>query len=582
MATLPLLSMHGSYAAPQPRFEAEVRRLLRRAGDPFFLATSPLAQALCHATGIPNAKQALIRTIDGAFAQRSGEARLCALLHAPVEGTPEAELPDALRVSRRHLLRRRAKAVTILAAHIRQIVGGSTLTSLPEKPGAALQPLDAIGELLTLAIRERIEMGAFDERFSDLQHYVDPALYEIFTAQARAIAGLDAGGDAGSQLALAVADAGSAETRFELESVALLRARHNGDARALEASARNMRRLAGERPSWVLRALLAQAESSLRRGRLQEANALLDAIDRKGAASFAAIELVCASVLRAELALAQGDDALAERFASAAYLVLRGRHFNAYKCQTIVARARLRLGASWTAPSDTGSLTAPAWDRVALDVELARHLAIAGDAPRARSVARDSFRVATDCGYQTLAARAAATIGALHAGKERRMWYFRALALTLPTRDRSAALDLFALEATPLAATLRLATAPADFVDLLYEGLVVAIPPLRGDCRSEAEATRAFLKELLLGLLDSASPPRDPVDAAAALAKQAPAAARTLAYFSASASDLIGTVMQAVVGLGERSKVQYRLDDALHEVERCANARENPLRFWVG
>jgi hypothetical protein len=582
MATLPLLSMHGSYATPQPRFEAEVRRLLRRAGDPFFLATSPLAQALCHATGIPNAKQALIRTIDGAFAQRSGESRLCALLHAPVEGMPETELPDALRVSRRHLLRRRAKAVTILAAHIRHIVGRSTLATAPEEPGRPVQPLDAIGELFSLAVRERVEMGAFDERFSDLERYVDPALYEVFAAQARQIAGLEAGAGAQSRLAFAVAGAGTAETRFELESLALMRARHTGDARAFEAVARNLRRLAGERPAWVLRALLAQAESSLRRGRLQEANALLDAIDRKGAASFAAIELVCASMLRAELALAQGDDVLAESFASAAYLVLRGRNFNAYKCQTIVARARLRLGASWTAPSDAGALAAPAWDRIALDVELARHLAMAGDAARARSIARDSFRVASDCGYVTLAARAAATIGALHGGKERRTWYLRALALALPARDRSGVLDLFALEGAPLAATLKLATAPADFIDLLYQSLIVGIPPARGDGASEAQAGYAFLKALVAGLLEASARPWDPAEAAATLAKEAPAVARTLAYYSASASELIGTVMHAVVGLGERSKVQYRLDDALHEIERHPNSRANPLRFLVG
>jgi hypothetical protein len=83
-------------------------------------------------------------------------------------------------------------------------------------------------------------------------------------------------------------------------------------------------------------------------------------------------------------------------------------------------------------------------------------------------------------------------------------------------------------------------------------------------------------------MLDVAARPRHPADAAAALARDAPAVARTLAYFSASASDLIGTLMQAVVGLGDRSKVQYRLDDALREVERCANARANPLRFLVG
>jgi hypothetical protein len=580
MATLPLLSMYGSYAAPQPRFEAEVRRLLRRSGDPFFLATSPLAQALCHATGIPNAKHALIRAIDGAFAQRSGESRLRALLHAPVEGTPETDLPDALRVSRRHLLRRRAKAVTILAAHIRRIVRWSAPTAPPEEAGSVLQPLDAIGELLSLAIRERVEMGAFDERLTDLEHYVDPALYAVFAAQARQIAGLDAGPGAQSQLAFAAT--GSAETRFELETLALLRARHGGNARTLEAVSRNLKRLAGERPSWLLRALLAQAESSLRRGCLQEAGAQLDAIDRKGVASFAAFEPVCASMLRGELAFAQGDDALAERFASAAYLVLRGRHFNAYKCQTLVARARLRLGIPWAAPNDAGLLAAPAWDRIALDVELARHLAMAGDAARAKSFARDSFRVASVRGYQTLAARAAATIGALLGGKERRMWYLRALALALPTRDRSAVLDLFALEATPLAATLRLATAPADFVDMLYDGLIAAIPPLRDGGRSEAPAANAFLRNLVVRLLDAPARPRGAAEAAAALIDEAPAFAHALSYFAASASELIATVMQAVVGFGERSKVQYRLDEALHEVERHATVRANPLRFLVG
>ncbi|HEX4013135.1 MAG TPA: hypothetical protein VHX17_04490 [Candidatus Cybelea sp.] len=576
MATLPLLSAYGSYAAPQPRFEAEVRRLLRRAKDPLFLATSPLAQALCNATGIPNAKQALISTIDGAFAHRAKESRLLALLRAPVTGAAEVELPDALRVTRRHLLRRRAKAVAILAAHIRQLVGPTSDAMPAPWVEKIVQPLDTIAELISLAVRERVETGTFDDKVTDLKGSINPALYSVFAAQARQIAGT---GGSGSGVELAPAEPSyTAEIRFELESLALLRARHGGNVRALDAVARNLRRLAGDRAPWILRAVLAQAEASIRRGRFQEAGTLLDAVDRAGATSFAATELVCASMLRAELAFAQNDAALAERLASAAYYVLRGRHLGAYRCQTILARARLRLGARWSPPADAGTLETPAWDRVALDIETARHLAATGESARARNAAKEAFQIASERGYYTLAARAAATLGALQRGKERRGWYLRALALAMPTRDRLATLDLFALDDS---LTGVLGTQPLDdLVGVLYEGLIAAVPPL-GGC--EAPAGREFLAWLIARSFGETRHVSASAAAVDALVANAPALARYVAYFSADVSEVLGSVMQAVAGVGERSKIQYRLDETLREVERLAgDGRCARLKMSIG
>ena len=65
--------------------ESEVRRLLRRAANPFLLAANPLAQALCEATTTSDAQAALRTTIERAFRGGFQERRLGEMLLRSIE-----------------------------------------------------------------------------------------------------------------------------------------------------------------------------------------------------------------------------------------------------------------------------------------------------------------------------------------------------------------------------------------------------------------------------------------------------------------------------------------------------------------
>ena len=100
MAVLPstLTDMH-CQAPMQLRMEADVRRLLRRASNPYQLAALPLAQALCEATGILNAQAALQHVIESAFHESPQEARFRDLL---LSSEAEADESQAERVKARY------------------------------------------------------------------------------------------------------------------------------------------------------------------------------------------------------------------------------------------------------------------------------------------------------------------------------------------------------------------------------------------------------------------------------------------------------------------------------------------------
>jgi hypothetical protein len=143
VATLPSLS---TYSAPHvqslPRLEADVRRMLRRAHNPFLLSANPLAQALCETTGIASPKGALESVISGAFSEGFQESRLRDMLLSTVKVSQESKPPEPSSISRRHLQRRRAKAVAILASHIRNVFGAAMIVAV-EGEGDAASPRSA-------------------------------------------------------------------------------------------------------------------------------------------------------------------------------------------------------------------------------------------------------------------------------------------------------------------------------------------------------------------------------------------------------------------------------------------------------
>ncbi|MGA8099201.1 MAG: hypothetical protein WB810_11135, partial [Candidatus Cybelea sp.] len=319
----------------QLQMEAEVRRILRRANDPLRLAGFPLAQRLCAATGISSPQEALGHVIDSAFKGIWPDARLRnLLLTADLGGrVPRSDTARRLQVSVRHLQRRRARAVSLLASHICKLVVAPGGGPPEENDSPAVDPLEAIAELVSelepavaagilrlngarlgekaamLAMRASVEAG------NDLEALGQPVAFSplvaTLRAQSKTINAKEA--EAERELLPIFASAArdltqSSEIRFELEWLAFLRARYRGCARQLELVATNLNRIAHNSPAWKARATLAQAEAKLRSGRIQDAGALLDQGERLSVQTFALRQLASSSLLRGEIALHRGED----------------------------------------------------------------------------------------------------------------------------------------------------------------------------------------------------------------------------------------------------------------------------------
>jgi hypothetical protein len=606
------MSVSLAFEAPgeqlRPRLEAEVRRLLRRANNAFLLAANPLAQALCEATDNPDAQSALRRVIENAFQEGFKETQMRNMLLASLEqGPARSTNSESLRVSKRHWQRRRAEAVAILAAHVQRVLG--TVSSFAdENESAPSDPLETIAELLSniepatasnllklggrqsaanatmLALRERLEAGADISGSDSADRQLSAPLVAILRAQSKEITGKEP--EAAGQLWPLIAQVarGSSdisEIRFELEWLSFLRARHGGDAWQIQRIARSLQRISNDRSSWSVRALLAQADANIRAGRLDEAAVLLDAAGRRSIRNFAVADLAHGSALRGEVALQRADDAAAERLASGAYLVLNDRHFNAYRCLTIVARARLRLAEPWERPRNIGTLTESSFDRLAINIEAARHLLARGEGRGSRGCASAAFELAAKREYNGLAARAAATLGASFGDvtEKKRTWYLRALSYLLKTRDHSVACDLFALERGGIAKLFSSASEP--LVDIIYEGLANAIPQLRSEL-SERPAVCRFLKELIESVLWGRRTGEDLEKSIEVLSMDAAVFSQQLVHFLDNVSDILHTVCQALVNAGDRARVEYRLDAALRRVPSATQPDDHPRRFTVG
>lgn len=598
----------------QYRMEADVRRMLRRADDPLRLAAFPLAQKLSEATGIPNAREALTQVIDAAFRGVWPETRLRDLLLTPDrEGHVfRRDAAERLQVSTRHLQRRRAKAVSILALHVRRLVGATIPEALGEAVAPPADPLEAMAELVadiepnvaarilragspqsaekatTLAIRAHADRGSDAEcDAACADRYAFSPLFAILRAQAKQINGKES--EAKDELwpvfTRAARDTtNSPEVQFELEWLAFLRARHRGGVRQLNRIATNLNRIADRNQQWQARALLAQAEAQIRGGRLQDASVLLDRAERHSLSRCALRQLGSSSVLRGEMALQRGDDAQAERLAAGAYAVLRERHSDAYRSQATMARAALRLGKPWTWEDEPGVLCATAWDYVAVRIETARHFNAGGFAERARACAGECYRIASDLSYDGLAARAAATVGATfdNGTRRRRGWYLRALSHLLATRDRSIGCDLFPLARSEDDAPH---VSPLDDAlgELLFVALKDAIPQLLcGGSVDEAPLAIAFLNHLSAYALGYSSPGEDVIRAIQLVVARADSFSQYAGHFAEETADVLEVAYAAVCGKRDRGETDRRLGFALRAFAAAVPSRDDVRRFSVG
>ncbi len=596
-------------ARDQQNMEALVRRLLRRSVDSYRLAAFPLAQALCRATGIANAQLALRHVVEAAFKNAPHEVHLRELilssdLDAHLSRTESAA---RLQVSRRHLQRYRAQAVSILAAHIRELVKsvafattqGESLADpldiLAEmistfEPGAAARLCrfagpDSVSRAELLEVRSRLEAG---NELGDLPEEARSApsrsLLAVLHAQSKQINGKER--EAKEALRAVLTDrardiAYDSEALYELEWLTFLRARHHGNAAEMSRVAGNLRRIAQDRAGWRSRALLAQAESCLRLGKAREATELLDAAERLNLQTSAIGQLASTTALRAEIALLRGDDILAERLASGAYLVLRGRHYDSYGCLVTIARARIRLSKPWTCGNALDPLDGAAWDRVRANVESARHLRDDGFVERARTCAEQAYRHCLLSGFEGVAARAAATIGATFDddAQTRREWYLKALSHLLATRDQFAACDLFPRDGDRADVPV-LGSFERDAADVVYAGLVAAIPQLGMEPNGEAATARAYLKHLgryVAGLTES---PRYASEAADRLGDDSRAFVQFVLRFTDDVAEIVRPFFLAIASARHRSGVESRVQRALADF--ADRVRPGEGQFLVG
>ncbi len=588
-----------------------MRRLLRRAGDPFRLSAFPLARALCEATGIANPEAALRNVIAKAFQEDWQEERLRhLLLPYDASGGTRREAAQRLQISTRHIQRRRAKAVSILAFHIRKLVGVPP-PAVSEDRARDLDPLETMAAIVSeiepetaasifrlagpqsaaraslIALRACVDAGAeFAATDIEPSGSAFSPLVAILRAQSKELGGKPA--EAARELwplfTRAARDrACDPEARFELEWLEFLRSRQRGGAPQMQRVATNLERVAQGHPAWLGRALRAQAEARIRCGRLQDAAAFLEDADRHAVRSFAIRQLAASSVLKAEIAMQSGDAIAAERLASGAYMILRGRHCDAYRCQAIVARARLRLGKPWTCPDDLGNLSTSAWDSVAVQIECARHLNTGSRSERARKQSLAAYEAAIKLDYNGLAARAAAATGAAF-GKgtpQRRDWYLRALSHLIATRDRSIACDLFVRETLPADA------GPFEAYDdglaeILHAGLQNAIPHLRDESPTERRVARTFLKQLSAYVLGFAPPAPSLKDAIDAVVASPGSFAQYVLHFFDDATDVLEVAFAAIVSAERRAEMDHRLTGALRTFAQAVQPRDDVRTFLVG
>ncbi|MBV8372687.1 MAG: hypothetical protein JOY69_05460 [Candidatus Eremiobacteraeota bacterium] len=594
----------------QRNMEAMVRRLLRRTNDSYRLAAFPLAQTLCQASGIPNAQLALRHVVEAAFKNAPHEAQLRDLILASDLDAHLSRTESAaqLRVSRRHLQRYRAQAVSILARHIRDLIGPIALVSAD---GESLgDPLDILAEMVSefdpkmaselcrfgsdklaaradiLELRSRVEAGKdIDELPASARGTPSRSLIAVLHAQSKQLSGNEAGAREALRPVLTDSQRDLRHdyaAQFELEWLMFLRARHHGDASEGARVATNLRRIAQDRAPWRSRALLAQAEARLRLGMTREARDLLDESQRLNLQRLAIEPLASSSVLRAEIAFADGDDTEAERLASGAYIVLRNRHYDSYRCLATIARARLRLGRPWTCSHDLSSLAPSAWDCVGVGIERARHLHDDGFTDDARECAAEAFRVSLALGYQGLAARAAATIAATldEASQTRRKWFLRALRHLLPTRDQLLACDLYPSTNVRMD-DASLGSFNDEVVDEIYTGLLTLVPQLGLEAEHDGLSARAYLRHLGHYVLGIRPSPERLTHAAEAVGNDSKAFAQFMLRFLDDVAAVLRPVFIALAHRRRRDDVLSRFNDALADFQSRARPRAHK-QFLVG
>ena len=309
-------------------------------------------------------------------------------------------------------------------------------------------------------------------------------------------------------------------TAFEIESVAFARAKQRGFARETVAVAANLERLACTMESRGPEAATYRAEAELGLDNAAEAISLLDRAKQAAYGNGDLVQLARISIVRAKAAYLSRDYRRAYRFAGQAYDVLRGRDASAREALVVWARARRASENAFAFPQDATRWAPSACSRVALGIELARHL-LSSDRDTAERLAGAAFFAAELHGYEGMAARAAATLGACRVATDEAggaEWFSVALSRLLRTGDFSLAHDLFAFDRLRAETTI-FERLQERLGDALAARLCVIVPQTSGDTRKQRAAVCDLVKAVVNvvssdAMVDSLDPPIAAVNAA--------------------------------------------------------------------
>ena len=580
--------------------ERDVRLLLHRVRKPDELATNPLAQALCGALGFSDPVAAVRRVVEETFAGDTPDdvALRNLVMKCDIDGS--LTLSEACRqfaYSRRHFQRYRAQAIGAIAHFIRRLLdpsftNGPMLNPLEgladlvgdRDPAAATRiydleqhPIQAKGELQYLQARLRAA-EAIDASNLRMFARVPEPLGLAIAAQSQELAGKTADvAELLSRLHYTVANSmGSFDpvTCYELEWLRFLQAMHRSDVFALDSSARTLTRLAKDRPGLRARSLLASGVALICQGNVIDASESIRLCALIAYQERSVARLATATVLQAQLELLRGNSEGAEVLASGAVLALGPHHITVWPAQLVVGRARMLQGKPWS-PIDLSARPRASYDRIALEIALARDTLARGDLATASARARSCYQIAQSQGYIGLCAYAAATLMACaHANAddaETADWRIAAFTEFAKTGDHYLGVDLFMLPST----------IDERIVDVLMERVEIIIPQVLSDTREQRSAARNLISRLCTYMVgsthDTAVLDRE-IDAINASNS---AVAHYFEKTSAMLEAMLGLNVSALLPLAQRASAKRCLTEAMHVLESRIHPGEKRL-FLVG
>lgn len=454
--------------------EREVRHLLSLLRRPDLAAGNPLGNLLCDLLNVDTPLEAVERLVAGTFAkQGQAGARLAELVRrCDLEGElSQSGVAKEMGLSIRQFFRYRSRAVELLAGEVRRLLGDAGPASSPSKllvdmlckvdPGGAIEISNI--HVGSLSDRQRIDLAsAYVEAGQAIPDSLESECGEIVRPVIRALRAqidmLDGNVLAAKEWIAYASPPVEGPHRYEHAWSAIQRARlaveatyarSSDDPQNLLAVSRQLRDLANNEADAIIESLLYEAEATLRLGRLSETEEIIAHVSRMAQSTRDVRAVAHLTMLRAMIALIDGDPGSADELADTASIALRKQWPRASPCFVICARAKLLLGERWHAPDALFDRPLGAWDRLSIESMQSRYLLREGRHDEAAALANDVVARAELNGFAGISAHCEATLAACAALRgdeaEERRRYLAAWSIAVRSRDRLLASDLFAL-----------------------------------------------------------------------------------------------------------------------------------------